>query len=71
VAKCKSCGAEIVWAKTRSGKNMPMDPKPERLLVQVDREASGTASWPVVEVREVWRPHWATCPDATEHRRRL
>lgn len=25
MAKCKSCGADIVWIETRSGKQMPCD----------------------------------------------
>lgn len=23
--KCRSCGADIIWVKTRNGKNMPVD----------------------------------------------
>ncbi len=26
---CRSCGAEIEWAKTPSGKNIPLDKEPE------------------------------------------
>ena len=28
MSKCKSCGAEIIWIKTKNGKNMPCDAKP-------------------------------------------
>ena len=31
---CRSCGAEIVWAKTSdTDKNIPLDAKPERRFV--------------------------------------
>ena len=26
MAKCKGCGAEIIWIKTNTGKSMPCDP---------------------------------------------
>ena len=25
--QCRSCGARIMWIKTKSGKNMPVDPQ--------------------------------------------
>lgn len=28
MSKCKSCGAEITWIKTRDGKSMPCDSEP-------------------------------------------
>ena len=28
MAKCRSCGAEIIWIKMKSGKAMPVDAKP-------------------------------------------
>lgn len=70
MATCKSCGAAIVWAKTKAGKHMPMDPEPEQLLVEIGTGTDGERIWPVVEVRKAWRSHWATCPQAAEHRRR-
>lgn len=27
MSKCKSCGAEIIWIKTKSGKAMPCNPQ--------------------------------------------
>lgn len=26
MAKCKYCGEEIIWMKTKNGKNIPVDP---------------------------------------------
>lgn len=28
MSTCRSCGAEVLWAKTRAGKAMPVDPEP-------------------------------------------
>jgi len=25
IGKCRSCGAKIIWVKTKAGKNMPID----------------------------------------------
>ena len=60
MAECQSCGAEIVWFKTRAGKWMPADPRPEKRLVVRASE--------LVEVKDTYVPHWATCPDAEDFR---
>lgn len=50
---CRSCGAEICWVKTQSGKRMPCDI---------------TASVTDYEGKKVvvLVPHFATCPQAYE-----
>jgi thiamine kinase-like enzyme len=55
LSKCSSCGASIVWLKTAAGKNMP-----------VDAETVGDAD----QVYELGKhkPHWASCPNANQHR---
>jgi hypothetical protein len=68
---CRTCHAEIVWAWTRNGSRIPLDvdPVPGGNLT-VDTSSGG----PVVTyvdadpavVRHV--SHYATCPDAAEHR---
>ena len=78
MSKCKSCGAEIKWILTQSGKKMPVDAKPvpyradpggslslvtmngrvERGVLDLDSDQAGYVS------------HFATCPNANEHRRR-
>lgn len=73
-AKCRSCGAEIVWAQTKQGKKMPVDAAahPDGTL-KVTAERDGTL---VVEVRAPegtqprYRPHFSTCPDAESWRQR-
>jgi hypothetical protein len=66
-----------VWAKTRLGRRIPLDPHPvDNGNVQcVDVEHDGTM---VVEVTSTPRgpddpryvSHFATCPDAPAHRRK-
>jgi len=56
-AKCRSCGAEIVWLKTSTGKSMPVDTE------SVVDEAA-TIFDPVQMTS-----HFATCPDAAKHRK--
>lgn len=55
-ATCKTCGAAIVWLKTSTGKAMPVD--------------AGT----VQEGETLFVPgrhtsHFATCPQADQHRK--
>lgn len=62
-AKCRSCGAPIVWTKTTNGKRMPLDAKPElRMVLDV---TTGVAN-----VVDAYTSHFATCPDAADHRRK-
>lgn len=78
-ARCQSCRAPIVWAKTEAGKPIPLDPDP------VPDGNLALASWetgqaprvrylrkgddpPDPMVRRV--AHFATCPAAKRHRRR-
>jgi hypothetical protein len=65
MANCRSCGAEIVWAKTERGKAIPLDAKPEKRFVleevpmQRDRQARQVTTYV---------SHFATCPDADKFR---
>lgn len=72
-ARCSSCSAPILWAKTAKGKPIPLDLEPrvdgnvvlERgvalVLGPLERLQRGA------ETRYV--AHFATCPSADEHRR--
>lgn len=53
---CRSCGAPVVWLKTRKGKDMICEAK-----VTVIYTAEGD------QVRG-HEPHWSSCPDAMEWR---
>ena len=57
LAKCRSCGAYIVWLKTQRGANMPTD---------ADSVNEGDTEFDPKE----YVSHFSTCPDADQHRRR-
>lgn len=59
--KCKSCGAPIVWAKSETGKAMPLDAKPEKRIV--------LDSLGVGRVLDAFTSHFVTCPNAAQHRK--
>ena len=62
-ARCKSCQAEIIWAKTKNGKPVPLDRSPVmKRYVRV-----GTSD--LVELRTTYQTHFVTCPNAAEHRK--
>jgi len=61
MANCKSCGAEIEWGKTGNNKPVPLDMPPEKRYVRM----AG-----VYLMCDTWLSHFATCPDADEHRKK-
>lgn len=79
--QCRSCGAEIVWARLK-GKPHPFDsvadnrppPKGGRFVLflrageatasEVSASPSRMAGW------DRYTSHFATCPNADEHRRK-
>jgi hypothetical protein len=76
--KCKSCGAEILWVTTSSGKKMPIDAAPRKVIVllrgpndridkRVDQETIDKEA--TAEVVTAYTAHFATCPNADEHRK--
>lgn len=72
-SKCRSCDASIVWMKTSTGKNIPVDTDTvdERDLEYVydERNRFNDYRTPVF-VPKNHTAHFATCPDAAKHRRR-
>ena len=52
--KCKGCGAEILWIKTKAGKIMPCN---------TDKTTIVTAQGETI-IGHV--PHWATCPKSKD-----
>lgn len=64
---CRSCHAPIIWAKTKTGKRIPLDPKPVigGNLVLIDGVVGVT---PPSHNVERYTSHFATCPNADEHR---
>lgn len=81
MAKCRSCGAEIVWMQMRSGASMPCDPalvpfwaklKGKGKIVTQDGDlVSCEFEGPMDDMTNVGRiPHWATCPFSRAHKRK-
>lgn len=81
MARCRSCGAEIVWMKTKAGKKMPCDPglvpfwaklkAKEKVVTQEGDVVSCLLDGDTEEMTGLGRiPHWATCPTDDQHRRR-
>jgi hypothetical protein len=75
VSTCKSCGATIRWAVTTNDRSMPLDPEP---VPDGNLEIIGTRQGlPLVRVAEAqlfddgprYLSHFATCPQAPEHRK--
>jgi hypothetical protein len=75
MAKCKGCGAEIIFIKTPGGKSMPCDA--QEVIYWANRAAKGKVVTPNGEVISCdfegdidkatgmgYIPHWVTCPAA-------
>ena len=63
IATCKSCGAEIVWMKTKKDKNICVDlPDPDDPLREEVLEAE-------LFDRDRFTTHFETCPNADSHRK--
>ena len=58
MAKCNGCGAEIKFIKTKAGKMMPVDNKPQTFI-----DIAGN-------VKTVYISHFATCPQANQFRKK-
>ncbi len=72
LATCPSCGARIRWALTERSRNIPVDPEPhpEGNLRVEDRRGLDRAIVVAPGTEPVlYRSHFATCPNATAHRR--
>jgi len=66
-AKCKSCGAEIEWIKTKAGKNAPIDAKPVKVYIEAPDLIGHENRWILISA---FTSHFATCPDADKFRRK-
>jgi hypothetical protein len=69
-ATCASCGAAIIWTITEAGKRMPVDAVPAGKVTVLVRDPHG-GSTPISKSRDHYVSHFATCPNAQQHRRRL
>lgn len=66
MGKCRSCGVELIWAQTRSGKSMPLEavsPSDGNVrIVDGAARVGETGSGPYL-------CHFATCPQAEKWKR--
>jgi len=77
--RCKKCNARIIWATNpKTGKRAPYDATPGgvgHLLIRDDDGTTFTGNTPPRELTMgdksyVWVNHFATCPNADQHRRK-
>lgn len=81
MSRCRSCNKEIVWIKMASGKSMPCDAAP--ISYSENQHPSAECLTLVTPegkiVKAVFDPsgdkigytsHFATCPNANQHRKR-
>lgn len=76
---CRTCGAPVEWARTaKAGKAIPLDvgEYANGNLDVIGRSEDGTPTVRVLTLderlsagRPLRRSHFASCPDAAEHRR--
>lgn len=67
-SRCRSCNAEIIWAVTATGKRMPVDAAPS---ANGNIHLEGTTAIVLDEPVDGARTsHFATCPNADQHRKR-
>lgn len=79
MSKCKSCGAEIIWIKTASGKMMPYNPQkisykntfPRGNMTLITPEGKiVTGTIDLSSDTYGYESHFATCPAASKFRKR-
>jgi hypothetical protein len=64
---CRSCGAPIIFAQTDGGKTIPVDAAPQKRVVL--RPVDLPNEPPVAQVVDTYVSHFATCPNAAQHRK--
>lgn len=82
MAECRSCGASIRWVETIKGKRIPLNRDPDPVLGNVRPVSVGVdhlrrahvltndeAAAARADGEDLWTSHFATCPQASEHRK--
>lgn len=72
MSKCRSCGAEIIWATTENGRKIPLSVESAETRFVVDSEGGATEadSVRVARTRTTYVSHFADCPDAGAWRKK-
>lgn len=76
IEQCRSCNANIIWARTSSGRPMPVDAEPTRSANVRLRWEGSEVKADVVKVALAFGStgnrlsHFVTCPKADQWRRR-
>ena len=68
VKKCRSCGADVLWVVTETGKKMPLDAKAITVFVPDPAQRRARDGDLCAVSRKAYVSHFATCPDADEWR---
>lgn len=72
MTRCRTCNAPVLWCVTTTGKKMPVDQRqsPHGNLILEYQPATGETLARYVQPGEgTHTSHFATCPQAAEHRR--
>jgi hypothetical protein len=70
---CRSCGAALLWAITPKGKRMPLDAAPVEGGLWFAYDVAGEKHCAPARAGAegpLYTSHFATCPQADQHRRR-
>ena len=78
---CKSCGKQILWIRTRTGRTMPCDTKPVNYRIKHGGDTKlVTPAGDVISCEAVkdpaeaqgwgYVPHWSTCDAPDKFKRR-
>lgn len=76
MSKCRSCLAEIIWAKTESGSLIPLDAEPNKpganmaLIEGIAKVVNRGDLFEPVYSGNLYLSHYATCPDREKWRQR-
>jgi hypothetical protein len=72
MSTCRTCEADILWARTRAGESIPVDavPRPDGTLV-LHGEPPNRLALPrlPLDSEPFYASHFATCPNADKFRR--
>ena len=66
MAKCKGCGAEILWAKNENDKMIPLDAKALVYVLTIREDMETEARCQRAEKGRAYVSHFATCSKANK-----